>query len=620
VRFATTGPKAVCHGVQVTDGEHMLIAGALLTAGLLASLLASRVRVPGLVLFLGVGMAVGSDGAGLIAFDDYEAARTVGIVALALILFEGGLAAGFPEIRPVLGPALTLAVVGTLATAAIVGLAAAWLFDFSTTEGLLVGAIVAGTDGAAIFALLRGSTLRRRLARTLEGESGMNDPIAILLVLGFIERLTHPGYGLGDFALLFARQIAVGAAVGLAVGYAASFALREARLATAGLYPVATIAAVAVSFGAADAIHGSGFLAVYLVGLMLGSAPIPARQTIAAFHEGMAWVAQLTMFLVLGLLVFPSQLWDVALEGTVLALVLVFVARPVATVLSTAPFGFTAREQAVLGWAGLRGAVPVVLATFPVIEHVPRSHEFFNIVFFAVLLSTILQGSTFEPFARRLGVTTDEPALPRPLAESGTIRRLGAEVLEFPVAAEDAIVGLAVRELGLPREAVVNVIVREGQAIPPRGSTRVRAGDRLHVLYREETSREIVALSSSWRAGFVGASRRPPRKLRGASTVFSARPWTDADGDATRPERVGGQAVVDHLRLRRDAPGSLVVLQDGRYAICGAVVIVGARRQVLRWVERRMPGADAEERAWLRTVLGAVATDAVEGGRPGPRA
>ncbi len=599
----------MCHGVEVHDGERILIVGALLSAGLLASLLASRVRVPGLVLFLGVGMAVGSDGAGWIDFNDYALARTVGIVALALILFEGGLAAGFPEIRPVLGPSLMLAVVGTLITAAVTGLVAAWLFDFNTTEGLLVGAIVAGTDGAAIFALLRGSTLRRRLARTLEGESGMNDPIAILLVLGFIEKLMHPDYGVADFAWLFVRQIAIGGVVGLGVGYVFSFALREARLATAGLYPVATLASVALAFGLADTAHGSGFLAVYLTGLTLGSAAIPAKQTIATFHEGMAWVAQLSMFLVLGLLVFPSDLGGVALEGTVLAIVLVFVARPLATVISLAPFGFTIREQAVVGWAGLRGAVPVVLATFPVIEHIPRSHEFFNIVFFVVLLSTIVQGTTFEPFAKRLGVTTDDPALPRPLAESGTIRRLGAEVLEFPVVADDAIVGLAVRDLGLPREAVINVIVRDGQAIPPRGSTRVAAGDRLHVLYREEASRQLVSLTSSWRSGPIGPRARPARHVRSASSIFTARPWTEGDGDATRPATVAGQEVIDLLRLRRDAPGSLVVLADGRYAVCGTVLVIGARQQVTAWIERRMRVAGEAERAWLRTVLGAVATD-----------
>jgi potassium/hydrogen antiporter len=605
----------VWHGVRVHDGERILIVGALLSAGLLASLVASRVRVPGLVLFLAIGMLVGTDGAGWIDFDDYAVARTVGIVALILILFEGGLAAGIPEIRPVLGVSLTLAIVGTLLTAVVTGLVAAWLFDFDTTEGLLVGSIVAGTDGAAIFALLRGSTLRRRLARTLEGESGLNDPIAVLLVVGFIHHLQNPDYGLPEFLLLFARQIAIGGLVGVGVGYVVTWALREAKLASGGLYPVATLAGCAVAFGVADTAHGSGFLAVYLVGLMLGSATIPARQTIAAFHEGMAWVAQLSMFLVLGLLVFPSQLADVALEGTVLALVLVFVARPLATVICTAPFGFSWQEQAVLGWAGLRGAVPVVLATFPVIDHIPRAGEFFNIVFFVVLLSTILQGTTFEWLAKKLRVTTDDPALPRPLAESGTIRRLGAEVLEFPVAPEDAIVGLAVRDLGLPREAVVNVIVREGQAIPPRGSTRVVAGDRLHVLYREETSRELVSLTSSWRTGPIGPRARPARAVRSSSTIFSARPWTDADGDATRPSRVGDQDVVDLLRIRRDAPGSLVVLADGRYALCGAVLVVGARRQVTGWIERRMPAAGEAERAWLRTVLGAVATDLAEARR-----
>jgi cell volume regulation protein A len=598
------------------DGERILIAGALLVAGLLASMLASRVRVPGLVLFLAVGMLAGSEVSGLIAFDDYATARTVGIIALSLILFEGGLAAGFDEIRPVLRPALTLAIVGTLLTAVMTGFFAAWLFDIQTNEGLLVGAIVAGTDGAAIFALLRGSTLKRRLARTLEGESGLNDPIAVLLVLGFIEVLTHPGYGLPDFLWLFVRQLAIGAAVGVGVGQLARMGLERGRLTTAGLYPVATLAAAAVAFGAADVVHGSGFLAVYIVGLTLGSSALPARQTIASFHEGLAWVAQLAMFLVLGLLVFPSELDEVALKSTLLALALVLIARPVATMLCTAPFGFSRNEQLVLGWAGLRGAVPIVLATFPVIEHVPHSETFFTIVFFVVVLSTILQGATFEPLARRLGATTDEPALPRPLAESGTIRSLGAEVLEFPVAAGDAIVGLAVRDIGLPREAVVNVIVREGQAIPPRGSTRVHAGDRLHVLYREESARRLMSLTSSWRSGPIGPRARPPRTLRSSRTVFSSRPWTPADGDATRPDMVAGQEVVDHLRLRRDAPGSLVVLADGRYAVCGPVLVVGARGQVLGWIERRMRRAGEEERAWLRTMLGAVAADAREGGAP----
>ena len=598
------------------DGEQILVAGALLATGLLASLAAGRLRIPGLVLFLAVGMAVGSDGTGWIHFDDYELARTIGIIALALILFEGGLTAGLPEIRPTLLPALALASVGTLVTAVLAGLAASWLFDLSTVEGMLIGSIVASTDGAAVFALLRESTLRRRLARTLEGESGFNDPVAVLLVLGFIDWVQKPDYGIGDMAVLFVEQLAVGLAAGLAVGWLAVQGLRRARLATGGLYPVASLATAALAFGLADSLEGSGFLAVYIAGLALGTAPLPAQQTVATFHQGLAWVAQLAMFLTLGLLVFPSELGDVALEGTILAFVVMFVARPVATFLATLPFRFSASERLVLGWAGMRGAVPVVLATFPVIEGVPESLTFFNIVFFAVLLSTLMQGSTFEPLADRLGVTTDEPALPRPLAEAGTIRRLGAEVLEFPVAPADAIVGLRVRDLGLPREAVVNVIVREGQAVPPRGSTVVRADDRLHVLYREEAAREVTELAFRWRSGPVGPSLRRRTQRRGATPVLTVRPWLEEDGDPTRPERVRELDVVDQLRIRRDVPGSLVVLEDGRYAICGPLLAIGSRRALARWAEARMAVASDEERAWLRTVVGALAADVYEVIRP----
>jgi cell volume regulation protein A len=402
----------------------ILVGGALLVAGLGAALAAGRLRVPGLVLFLGLGMLLGSDGTGWIHFSDYELARTIGTVALALILFEGGLTAGFGEIRTVLRPALSLALVGTVATALLTGLVAWALFDITTLEGMLLGSIVAATDGAAVFSVLRGSTLRRRLARTLEGEAGFNDPIAVLLVVGFIDWIQHPGYGIGDMALLFGRQLGIGLAVGLAVGWLGVEGLRRARLGTAGAYPLGTIGIAAVAFGAAATLHGSGFLAVYLTGLILGSVTIPARVTVTIFHQGLAWVAQVTLFLVLGLLVFPSQLGDVAVEGTVLALVLALVARPLAVMIATAFDHFSLAERVTLGWAGLRGAVPVVLATFPVIDRVPHSLEFFNVVFFAVLLSTLVQGTTFEPLARRTGVTTEDPALaqqrlpPRPTRSS----------------------------------------------------------------------------------------------------------------------------------------------------------------------------------------------------------
>ncbi len=592
----------------MTDGELILVAGALLAAGIAASLLAQRVRLPGLLLFLGLGMAIGSDGLDWIDFNDYELARTIGVVALALILFEGGLIAGFQEIRPVLRPAISLAIVGTFATAAITGMAAVWLFDLGTLEGLLLGSIVASTDGAAIFALLRGSTLRRKVARTLEGEAGFNDPVAVLLVIGFIDWIQKPDYGVGDMAILFVLELGIGAVVGVVVGTLAARGLRRARIDATGLYPVATLATAAVAFGAADTLHGSGFLAVYVAGLALGSARIPAKRSVTVFHQGLAWVAQIAMFLALGLLVFPSQLDEWAVEGTVLALVLVFIARPAAAFVSTAFNRFSNRERVVLGWAGLRGAVPVVLATFPVIEQVPDSREFFNIVFFAVVISTLLQGTTFEPLAKRLGVTTNEPALPRPLAESGTIRRLGAEVVEFPVEPGYALVGHRVRELGLPRDALLSLIVRGGEAVLPRGSTKIEADDRLHVVVRSEVARYMDEVVGRWETGPVGL---PPVERRPAvgSVVFSSRPWEEErDGDPAYPRTLDGVAVREHLRTRRDQAGGLVILADGRYALTGETLAIGGTRQVQAYARRRLTReTDDTARAWWQEVIGALA-------------
>ena len=592
----------------MADGELILIAGALLAGALAASLLANRVRVPGLIAFIGLGMVIGSDGIGWIDFDDYELARTIGVIALALILFEGGLSAGFPEIRPVLRPALSLAVLGTMITAAITGLAAMWLFNLSTLESLLVGSILASTDGAAIFSLLRGSTLRRKLARTLEGEAGFNDPVAVLLVLGFIEWIQQPDFGLAGMAALLGQQLVIGLAIGLAAGWLSTAALRKVKLASAGLYPVGSIAVAALAFGAADALHGSGFLAVYVAGLVLGSAKTPARRTMITFHDGLAWVAQLTMFLTLGLLVFPSQLGAVALPGTALALVLALVARPLAAMVATGIRGFSVSERLVLGWAGLRGAVPVVLATFPVIEGVPGSREFFNVAFFAVLVSTVLQGSTFESLARALGATSDEAALPLPLADVATARSLGAEIVEFPVTAEDAACGRRVRELGLPRDALLNLIVRGDQAIPPRGSTRVEAGDRLHILVRQEVAVEFRELLGRWRSGPLEFPRPVRPSLRGTAPIFTTRQWSEDDGDPSHPRAIGSLEVIEQLRTRRDRPGALVVLEDGRFAVTGRVLLMGTPRHLTDEAQRRIASArEDSERAWWREVIGAVA-------------
>ena len=464
-------------------------------------------------------MLIGSDGTGWIEFDDYEVARRIGIVALALILFEGGLAAGWGEVRPVLRSAVSLALVGTILTALLTGFVAAWLFDLSTLEGLLVGSIIAATDAAAVFSVLRTSTLRRRLARTLEGESASTTPSPFCWCSGSSTGSRTPATESSTWWACSPSSCRSASLSGLVAGFAGAELLKRSRLASGGLYPVATLAIAAIAFGGADVAHGSGFLAVYLAGLVLGSREIPARRTVFAFHEGLAWVAQVAMFFTLGLLVFPSQLGDVALEATIVGFVSVAIARPLATFVATAFDRFSARERVVLGWAGLRGAVPVVLATFPVIEGVPRSVEFFNIAFFAVLLSTVLQGATFEPLAGALGVTTSEPALPRPLADSaggaGT-RRGGGRVPDRERRRDRRLLRYATS--GCRATALVNVIVRGGRAIPPRGSTKLATGDVLHILVRQEAVREIYPLLDRWRKGPIR------REIAGDEEVWMTMP------------------------------------------------------------------------------------------------
>jgi cell volume regulation protein A len=379
----------------------ILAVGALLAAGVAAAGLAARLRLPGLLLFAGLGMLVGSDGFGWIAFDDYRFARLIGTVALALILFEGGLAAGWSQLRPVLRPALLLAVIGTILTAAILGLAAGSLFDFSLLEGLLLGAILAATDGAAVFALLRGVRLPRRLRLTLEGESGFNDPVAVLLVLATIELIVNPHHGVSGTIVFLVRELAIGVAVGVAGGAIAARGARRLHLPN-GLLLVGSLAAAALTYGIAGALGGSGFLAVYLAGLALGDARVVDRKAVVAFHRGLAMVAEIGMFFALGLLVFPSEFGPVAVKAVLLALITAVIARPIATALATVGQGFTSGERTLLAAAGLRGAVPVILATFAVIDGVPRSREFFNIVFFAVLLSAALQGPAVQAMAARI--------------------------------------------------------------------------------------------------------------------------------------------------------------------------------------------------------------------------
>jgi cell volume regulation protein A len=489
------------------EGLTVLVAGALLASTLLAALAAQRLRLPALVLFLAIGIAVGSDGAGWIRFDDYEAARRIGTLALALILFEGGLSTDLADLRSVLRPAIALAIVGTIVTAVLTGIAAMALFGLAPLFGLLLGSILSSTDGAAVFGILRGSALPRRIVNTLEGEAGLNDPVAVLLVVGFTQWIQRPGYGLLDMTWLLVTQLGLGAIAGIAVGRGAGAALSRMQLPTAGLYPVGTLATAALAFGLAESLHGSGFLAVYLAGLVLGGTAMPAQVTIAIFHQGAAWLAQVALFLSLGLLVFPSRLHAIWLPSAALALFIMVVARPVAVALSTAVERFAAAEVAVLSWAGLRGGVPVVLATVPVIAGVRGSERFFDVVFFVVVISTLLQGMTFEGAARALGVLA-APARPRRTA---------------------------------PRVAPL------------------------------------------------------------------ARAWTLHDGDPVHPVRVDGVPVIEHLLLRPDAPGALVLLEDGRHALTGATLAVGGARHLHGYAEARgRRAAGVDEGVWWEEVAAAL--------------
>jgi potassium/hydrogen antiporter len=482
----------------VDEGVVLLLVGTVLGASVLVALGSARTGVPVLVAFLALGMLLGSDGPGGIEFDDAELARHVGVVGLVLILFEGGLQTSWRRLREVAVPAALLSTVGVVVTALLTGVAAQALFDLTWLEAILLGAVVASTDAAAVFATLRFTQIRRRLARTLEAESGGNDPMAIALTIGLIAWIESPETdGFDQLVLLVVRQLGLGLVVGLALAVAATWIFARLPRSVGPFAPVASLAAAAVSFGAADVIGGSGFLAVYLVGLAVGSTPSRYRRQLVGFHEGLAFLAQVALFIVLGLLVFPRQLTDVAFSGLALALLLMLLIRPVAVWVSTAFNDFTAREKLLLGWAGLRGAVPIVLASFVLSSEVGSANTIFNAVFFVVVISAILQGTTLERLAGRLGLLSPARPIHEPPIEVGESSPL--DLLDFVVAPDHAIAGAAVREVGLPRIAIIAVVVRGDDSIPPRGSTIIEPGDRLFVLVPHSVRPAVEDVFSRWR-------------------------------------------------------------------------------------------------------------------------
>ena len=464
----------------------LLLGSVLILIGIGSSKFSSRIGLPVLVLFLMVGMVAGSDGPGRIHFDNYTLAHGIGTVCLAVILFDGGLRTSRRSFRAVFGPAISLATAGVLLTTLVTGLVASWLLGVPILQGLLIGAIIGSTDAAAVFAVLRGQgvTLRKRLSATLEVESGSNDPMAIFLTVGILEVLLgEMTFGL-DMLWFFAVQAVVGITAGLLVGRAAVLTINRVDLDAAGLYPILTAAGGLFAYGAAATLGGSGFLAVYLAGLVIGNERLVFRRGILLFHDGAAWLAQIALFVMLGLLVYPTQLVDVAFEGLIVAGVLIFIARPVAVGLLLPWFGYNVRELVFISWVGLKGAVPIVLATYPLMLGLEGADLLFNIVFFAVLVSAVLQGWTMPPLARWLHLQTTPPPRAPISLEITSLRDVDGDIVEYTVAPGTLAAERHVRDLRLPDGAVVAMLVRDREIIPPRGSTLVQVGDHVFLVMR----------------------------------------------------------------------------------------------------------------------------------------
>lgn len=466
----------------------LTVFGLLLALSVGFSRALGKVTVPAALIFLVIGMLAGSEGLGGIRFDDYHFAFRLGAVALVLILFDGGLNTPMAAVRSAGRPAIVLATVGVAATAGLVGAAAHWA-GFGWPAALLLGAIVSSTDAAAVFAVLRGSGLQltRRMGTTLEVESGLNDPMAVILTVELTANLTGHNGGLGWRLLAeVALQLAVGAASGIAIGYGGRRLLGRLHLPASGLYPVITLALALLAFGVPTLLLGSGFLAVYVAAVILGNGSLPYRSSLLRVHDALAWLAQITMFLVLGLLVYPRQLPEVAWVGLGLALFLGIVARPVVVALCLAPFRYPVREIGYVGWVGLRGAVPIILALVPVLEGAPQSGVLFNVVFFIVVINALVPGATVPWITRKLGLESKEPPAPQAVLQIESRQELSGELMSYHVDASLAVAGVSLADLSFPDGASVMLIVRGNQLLPPRGSTVLTAGDHVYIIARPE--------------------------------------------------------------------------------------------------------------------------------------
>ncbi|MFI6599115.1 potassium/proton antiporter [Nonomuraea sp. NPDC050536] len=490
----------------------LLLGAAIVIAAIASVRVAHRSGLPSLLLFLAFGLLLGESGLG-IPFDNPELAQQIGLTALAVILAEGGLTTNWHHVRGAVPLALILATLGVAVSIFVVALAVFGLLDMNLQAALILGAVLASTDAAAVFSVLRRLPLPPRLAGILEAESGFNDAPTVIAVALLSNTGTHvPSAGM--FVLETGYELLIGAAVGLAVGPAGAFALRRVALPASGLYPIAVLALTFVSYGGAALLHGSGFLAVYLTALILGNSRLPHRAATRGFAEGAAWLAQIGLFVMLGLLASPAEMPSAIVPGLIAGTVLVLLARPISVLLSAlvarlARLGrVNLREQAFLSWAGLRGAVPIVLATIPWAAGVPGSKVIFNVVFVIVMVFTLLQGPTLPFVARLLGVAA--PAEAHDLeVESAPLEELNADLLQIKVPPGSQLHGVEIFELRLPAGAAITLVVREGKSFVPSGTTQIMENDQLLVVAtaacRDQVERRMRAVSRRGKlAGWYG--------------------------------------------------------------------------------------------------------------------
>lgn len=542
----------------------LFVAGVLLLLSILSSKFSSRLGVPVLVLFLGLGMLAGSEGIGGIEFEDYGLAHAIGTAALALILFDGGLRTPFSSVRLAWKPAASLATVGVLITSLVTGLAAALLLEIPWLHGLLLGSIVGSTDAAAIFAVLRsgGISLSRRLGSILEVESGSNDPMAIFLTVGLIQLvLGQTTFGVGLLVLLL-QQLLIGAAVGLAVGKLAALCVNHINLASAGLYPILATAGGLLAYGTAAMLGGSGFLSVYLAGMLIGNSRIVLKKGIFLFHDGLAWLGQIAMFVVLGLLSFPSQLIEVALPALGVAAVLILFARPIAVVISLLPFHMPVRETAFIAWGGLKGAVPITLATFPLLLGVEGAMMMFNVVFFVVVVSALVQGSSLTACARWLGLERPPASEPPVSLEISALRHVEGDIVDYLVGNDSRAANRSVRELPLPDDVVIAMIARDQQIVMPKGHTTIKPGDHVIVVLRPQDRRLVDQVFAPH---LPGETEDMPLEtefpLRGSVPVKTIRDLYCPDLDGS-PEWTIDEMIRRRLSEQTIGPGTTLQTQD----------------------------------------------------------